>query len=151
MREQEIELKTRGAVGGMYMFFYDPKTKDTLPYWDNFPLIIFLERVEGGFHGLNLHYLPMGLRAKFLDGLMDNLSNKSYNESTRIRVSYEYLKSSAKLKYFKPCFKRYLTNNVEGRLAMVPSPEWEIAAFLPTAQFSKATANQVYRDSRNKI
>jgi len=151
MREQEIEMKTRGAVGGMYMFFYDPKTKDTLPYWDNFPLIIFLERVENGFHGLNLHYLPMGLRAKFLDGLMDNLSNKSYNESTRIRVSYEYLKSSAKLKYFKPCFKRYLTNNVEGRLAMVPSPEWEIAAFLPTAQFSKATANQVYRDSRNMI
>jgi len=28
------------AMGSMYMFFYDPKYKKTLPYYDRFPLVI---------------------------------------------------------------------------------------------------------------
>mgnify|MGYP001361153580 CR=1 FL=1 len=150
MREDEIIMRNRGGVGGMYMFFYDPKTKATLPYWDNFPLIIFVESIKGGFYGLNLHYLPMTLRAKFLDGLMDQTNNNKYDETTRFELSYEYLKRASKLKYFKPCFKHYLTKQVEGSLAYVPAPEWEIATFLPTQQFSQASQQQVWKDSRGK-
>jgi len=69
MQEDEIKLRNRFGVGNMYMFFYDPKTKDTLPYYDAFPLVIPIEPAEGGFYGLNLHYLPPVLRAKFLDAL----------------------------------------------------------------------------------
>jgi len=151
MREDEVMLKSRGKPGSMYMFFYDPKTRDKLPYWDNFPLVILVDRAEGGFYGLNLHYLPMTLRAKFLDGLMDNLNNKKYDDTTRFQISYDYLKRASKMKYFAPCFKRYLTSNVEGRLAQVSAPEWEIAAFLPTAQWSRAGQAQVWKDSRSKI
>jgi len=151
MREEEIIMRNRGGVGGMYMFFYDPKTKDKLPYYDNFPLIIFVEGTKGGFYGLNLHYLPMTLRAKFLDGLMDQTNNTKFDETTRFDLSYSYLKRAAKMKYFKPCFKKYLTSQVEGRLAMVPAPEWEIATFLPTAQWSKASQGKVYADSRGMI
>jgi len=151
MREEEIIMRNRGGVGGMYMFFYDPKTRDKLPYYDNFPLIIFVEGTKGGFYGLNLHYLPMTLRAKFLDGLMDQTNNDKFDESTRFDLSYDYLKRASKLKYFKPCFKKYLTSHVEGRLAMVPAPEWEIATFLPTAQWSKSSQSTVWADSRKMI
>ena len=151
MREEEIIMRNRGGVGGMYMFFYDPKTKDKLPYYDNFPLIVFVEGTKGGFYGLNLHYLPMTLRAKFLDGLMDQTNNGKFDETTRFDLSYDYLKRAAKMKYFKPCFKKYLTSHVEGRLAMVPAPEWEIATFLPTAQWSKSSQSKVYADSREMI
>ena len=151
MREEEIIMRNRGGVGGMYMFFYDPKTKDKLPYYDNFPLIVFVEGTKGGFYGLNLHYLPMTLRAKFLDGLMDQTNNGKFDETTRFDLSYDYLRRAAKMKYFKPCFKKYLTSHVEGRLAMVPAPEWEIATFLPTAQWSKSSQSKVYADSRKMI
>ena len=151
MREDEVTLKSTGKPGSMYMFFYDPKTKDKLPYWDNFPLVILVDSAKGGFYGLNLHYLPMTLRAKFLDGLMDNLNNKRYDETTRFEISYDYLKRAAKMKYFAPCFKHYLTSNVEGRLAQVSAPEWEIATFLPTAQWSRSGQAQVWKDSRSKI
>ena len=151
MREEEIIMRNRGGVGGMYMFFYDPKTKDKLPYYDNFPLIVFVEGTKGGFYGLNLHYLPMTLRAKFLDGLIDQTNNQKFDETTRFDLSYDYLKRAAKMKYFKPCFKKYLTSHVEGRLAMVPAPEWEIATFLPTAQWSKSSQSKVYADSREMI
>lgn len=151
MREEEIIFQTTGGIGHMYMFFYDPKTKDTLPYYDTFPLIVFVKEIKGGFYGLNLHYLPMTLRAKFLDGLMDQTNNKKFDETTRFRLSYNYLQSASKLRYFKPCFKQYLTSHVSGRLAMVPSPEWEIATFLPTAQWEKAKQSTIWADSRKMI
>lgn len=133
------------------MFFYDPKHRQKLPYYDSFPLVIAVQKAPGGFHGLNLHYLPMTLRAKLLDGLMDITSSSRYDESTRFAVSYEFLKKSSKTRYYKPCYKHYLTQHIEGRLAMVPAPEWEIATFLPTAQWNKASQTKVWSDSRSKL
>ena len=150
MREDPIIKKSRAITGGMFMFFYDAKMKNELPYWDAFPLIIAVGPAPKGFYGLNPHYLPIPLRAKFLDGLMDVTSNKRYDESTRFEVSYNYLNRAAKLKYFKPCFKHYLSSNVEKPMAMVPAPEWEIATFLPMAQW-QGNKSQVYKDSRMKI
>lgn len=151
MKEAPIQLKNRSVVGNMYMFFYDPKTKDTLPYYDSFPLVIVVGPAEGGFYGLNLHYLPPTLRAKFLDSLLDVTNNRLYDESTKFQISYNMLQRAAKMKYFKPCFKHYLNSHVKSRFAMVEAPEWEIATFLPTADFQKASKAQVYADSKRKI
>ena len=151
MKEEPLKQTTQAIVGGMYMFFYDPKHKDTLPYYDTFPLVIVVGPAEGGFYGLNLHYLPPMLRAKMLDALMDITSNTKFNASTRFKMSYELLVKSSKLKYFEPCFKHYLNSHVQSKFAMVPAPEWEIATFLPTAQFKKSNSKKVYADSKKKI
>ena len=151
MREEPIELSNRRIVGSMQMFFYDPKHKDTLPYYDSFPLVIVLGPAEGGFMGLNLHYLPPVLRAKFLDALLDITNNKLYDESTKFDLTYSMLKKAAKFKYFKPCIKHYLSKHVRSRFATVPAPEWEIATFLPTADWQKGSASKVYSDSRRMI
>lgn len=151
MREEPLELTPRQIPGSMFMFFYDPKNKKTLPYYDSFPLVIVVKKAPGGFHGLNLHYLPPLLRARFLDALMDNTNNMTYDESTRFQLNYNLLQKSAKMKYFKPCYKHYLTEHVRSRFAYVPPPEWEIATFLPTADFQKASRAQVYSDSRKAI
>lgn len=151
MKEDPLKQTNQEIVGSMYMFFYDPKHKDTLPYYDTFPLVVVVGPAEGGFYGLNLHYLPPILRAKMLDALMDITTNTKFNNSTRFKMSYELLAKTAKLKYFKPCFKHYLNEHVKSKFAMVPAPEWEIATFLPTANFEKANATQVYKDSRKNI
>ena len=151
MKEEPVQIKNRQGVGNMYMFFYDPKHKKTLPYYDAFPLVIVVGPAEGGFLGLNLHYLPPLLRAKFLDGLLDITNNKKFDETTKFAMSYEMLQKAAKMKYFKPCLKHYLKKHVRSRFALVEAPEWEIATFLPTSDFQKASASQVYKDSRKKI
>ena len=151
MKEDPLKQTGQEIVGGMYMFFYDPKHKDTLPYYDTFPLVVVVGPAEGGFYGLNLHYLPPILRAKMLDALMDITSNTKFNDSTRFKMSYELLVKSSKLKYFQPCFKHYLNDQVKSKFAMVPAPEWEIATFLPTAQFKKANSKKVYFDSQKMI
>lgn len=151
MKEDPVELKSRGIVGNMYMYFYDPKTKETMPYYDTFPLTIVVGPAPGGFYGLNLHYLPIPLRAKMLDSLMEIANNKKYDETTKFQAAYKTLKGASSLKYYKPCFKHYLNSQVRSRFAYVPPPEWEIATFLPTADFQKSGKSAVYKDSRSMI
>ena len=151
LKDNAVTKVTRPRMGDMYMFFYDPKHKETLPYYDTFPLIVMIDRAPGGFYGLNLHYLPPNLRAKFFDALMDTMNNDKYDDSTRIRARYNLLKSVRNMRYFKPCFKHYLTQHVDSRIAKVEPTEWEIALFLPVQRFKKATATQVYKDSRSMI
>ena len=151
MNEPELKLTGNQFPGGMFMFFYDPKGKDTLPYYDSFPLVFIVGDAKGGFTGLNLHYLPPLLRAKLLGSLIDLKSNNKYNASTRLRLSYDVLNSSSKHALFKPCFKQYLASNVRSQFSMVPAAEWEIATFLPMAQWQKASSTKVYRDSRKMV
>lgn len=153
MQEDELSLssKNRPLIGSMNMFFYDPKHKDTLPFYDRFPLVIIMGPAEKGFYGLNLHYLPPVLRAKFLDSLLDVTNNKKYDESTRFEISYKMLQATSKMRYFKPCIKHYLTSQIKSRMARVHAPEWEIATFLPTADWAKTNAASVYRESRKAI
>ena len=151
MKQEPIKLSSREVVGSMYMFFYDPKLKESLPYYDSFPLVIVIGPASGGFLGMNLHYIAPALRAKLLDSLMDVTTDEKYNDKTRFEVSYRMLKSAAKYKWFKPCVKHYLSSNVKSRFARVPAPEWEIAAFLPTADFQKASKSTVYADSKRMI
>ena len=151
MREDEINKTASHSYGSMFMYFYDPKHKNKLPYYDRFPLTIPVEPADGGFRGINLHYLPPVLRAKFLDALLNVTNNKKYDNTTKFRLTYRLLKGARNMRYFKPCLKHYLLEHVRSRFAEVPAPEWEIATFLPTAQWTKASAGRVYQDSRKAI
>ena len=144
-------IRGRAAVGRMYFFFYDPKTKADLPYYDTFPLIFKVANTQGGFYGINLHYLPYKLRAKLMDALYEIVSNQKYDDSTRLRLSYQLLNSASKYRYFKPTFKKYLNKHVRSRFVEINPSEWDIALFLPVERFEKASKSTVWKDSRNMI
>lgn len=151
VRNEPLKQKANFVVGEMFMYIYDAKHKATLPYYDKFPLTIIVDLAPDGFYGINLHYLPMTLRAKFLDALLDNTTNEKYDKTTRFQLNYTMLKRTSKMKYFRPCFKHYLAEQVQGNFAYVPPQEWEIAVFLPTANFSGASESTVWKDSRKMI
>jgi hypothetical protein len=138
-------------VGNMYLFNYDPKHKKTLPFYDRFPLIFMIGGAPGGFMGINMHYLPLTLRAKLMDALYDLSTDSRYDENTRLRVSYNLLKRAAKYNAFKPCVKHYLGNHVKSSFIKIDAAEWDIALFLPLQRFVKANKETVYADSRQKI
>lgn len=150
MNEEPLKRGQKHIVGSMQMFFYDPKHKDTLPYYDLFPLVVVVGPAKDGFYGINLHYLPPVLRAKMLDSLMEIASSKT-TENAKFEITYKRLQAISKLRYYKPCFKHYLTKHVKSKFAEVPAPEWEIATFLPTAQFRKANNYKVYYDSKQMV
>ena len=149
--DERLTQKDAPSPGKMFMFFYDPKTKKQLPYYDTFPLILFVESAPGGFYGLNLHYLPPAPRAKLFDALLTTTNNKKFNDSTKLKINYQILKSTAKFKAFEPCFKHYLSGKVKSKIVQVDAPEWPIAMFLPTESFKKASTQKVWSDSRKMI
>jgi hypothetical protein len=148
---QSDRLVTAISVGRMYLFMYDPKMKEDLPYYDRFPLIFPFRRVQGGFYGINLHYLPHILRARLMDNLYSLANNKANDDTTKLRLSYQLLNASAKYRFFQPCVKHYLNNHVKSRFLWVPSQQWETALFLPLERFVGATKQQVWRDSRRMV
>ena len=150
MKDRE-RLKDKSIIGKMYFFFYDPKTKDSLPYYDRFPLVIPIERYSDGFLGLNLHYIHPRHRVNLLDKLSEISSNKTYDEKTKLRISYGYLAASSKAFEATPCIKRYLFSHLTSRFLEIPADEWEIAALLPVEQFEKASKSKVYAESRKRF
>jgi len=134
--------------GRLNMFFYDPKFKKTLPYYDTFPLVLPLEPYSDGFLGINLHYLPMKLRLQLLDRLVDFSNNTKFDESTILDVDYSKLKN---VNLIKPTLKRYLAGRVKTDFRRIDADEFMVAALLPVQRFKKGSASEVYSDSRKMI
>jgi hypothetical protein len=151
LKDEALKKINTPLVGRMFMYFYDPKYKKTLPFYDRFPLIIMVDKAPGGFYGLNLHYLDPITRAAFFDKLLSYTNNKKYDKTTKLRLSYDLLKGMSKLKAFAPCFKHYLTSNIKSQITEVPASEWEVAIFLPTEQFVKSDKAGVWKNSKSII
>ena len=139
------------AVGSMFMFHYDPKTKDKLPYYDIFPLIFPIEMKKDGFLGLNLHYLDPYNRAKLMDALYSALNSNVLDEKARILINYRLLKGASRFKLFAPCIKRYLKSYVTSKFFLVEPKQWDFTLMLPTERFVKADKTSVWSDSMDKI
>ena len=149
--QSQDRWKTRVMPGRMYFMQYDPKTKADLPYYDRFPLIFPLSIDKNSFLGINFHYLSYNYRARLMDALYDIRSNTKMDETTKLNLSYQILAGASKYKYFAPTVKRYLTAHVRSKFVEVYANEWDIALFLPVEQFSKATKQVVWEDSRKMI
>lgn len=134
-------------IGSMVMFFYNPTTKEKLPYYDRFPVIFPIEmnkkgaNGEAGFLGINMHYLSPTNRAKLMNALY-NIS-KAPNptpEDFRMKISYKILKGAASTKLFKPCIKHYLYRGLASRFFLVDVKEWDFIVSLPIERFESGGA-----------
>ena len=134
--------------GRLNMFFYDPKLKKTLPYYDRFPLVLPLERYSDGFLGINFHYLPINLRIRLLDRMVDFSNNTEFDESTTLDVDYTGVKG---IRLVKPTLKRYLSGRVKTNFRRIDADEFTVATLLPVQRFKKASDQEVYRDSRKML
>ena len=138
-------------LGKLYCFYYDPKGKESLPYYDRFPMVLAIEKYNDGFLGLNLHYLPFNYRLAFLGKLLKFAVQGEPGEIDRLRVTYDILVASKRLKEFRPCIKRYLSGHIQSKILAIQPNEWDIAAFLPLQQFRGAKSQQVWQESLEQI
>lgn len=136
--------------GHMYYYRYNPIGKDTLPYYDIFPLVIPVTYRESGFIGLNLHYLPPAWRARLLMLMVHNFS-MSNSETQYLKMTYNQLRSISAMKAFQPCVKMYLYKQMRNKLRRIPPTEWTNAIMLPLQHFVGATDTFVWRNSMERI
>lgn len=139
-------------IGGMFMFQYDPKHKETLPYYDTNPLVLVIDQNQDGFMGLNFHYIRPVHRTILLNALYVYETYSIQHEETVINISYDVLKSASSLRYYKPTLKRYLYKHMKSTFSYRVHPsEWPLALFLPTQNFMKASYSEVLRNSSRII
>ena len=131
-------LKQSPEFNKLYFFRYDPKLKAILPYYDTFPLVMPIQSAPGGFLGINFHYLPIPLRMRLLETL----------DKRGFRGDYRKLKN---IREVKPTIKHYLRKQFASGFLELEEDDYAPAIFMPVAQFRKASASQVWRDSRRMI
>ena len=135
---RDNKLKKAPSFNKLHFFRYDPKLKASLPYYDTFPLVMPIQSAAGGFLGINFHYLPIPLRMRLLETL----------DKRGFRGDYRKLKN---IREVKPTIKHYLRRQFVSGFLELEEDDYAPAIFMPVAQFRKASASQVWRDSRRKI
>ena len=141
------KLSARPNIGLLNLFFYDPKYKETLPYYDTFPLVLPLDSIKGGFSGLNFHYLSPSLRLRLLENMQRYATNKDLSKA-RFDVSWARVKS---IPLSKATIKKYLYKHVRSSFLRIDLNQAAIACYLPVQQFQKRPASSVYAASRSFI
>ena len=130
------KLTDRPTGGSLNMFVYSPKGRNKLPYYDTFPLVLPLKKMDGGFLGLNFHYLPYALRARLLDAAGQDKLSVSAVEGSRLT---------------KPTIKRYLYGYLRSMCLKIEPEDNLTAIMLPVQRFKKASDAKVWSDSRKMI
>jgi len=145
-------------IGSMYMFVYNAKHKETLPYWDTFPLVLPFSRSGHMVTGFNLHYLPANVRWALLKTLLKNqdiASIRRLSNSTKMKMDYSTLKASTHIPLLKPTIHSYLFDHIipvrGGMYLKIPPVDWHLTVLLPVQDFrsngSKIQATTVWKDS----
>jgi hypothetical protein len=144
------KLSSRIVPGNMYLFMYDPKYKETLPYYDAVPLVLPFRTVPDGFLGINLHYLPYLARFRLLGELSKLTTDKKITEKTRIEISWQILNSSSKYLAATACVKHYLNDHLRSRFLKINYNDWITASMLPVESFRKVKKEKVWQETKKK-
>ena len=147
IKDRNIGQVKLPKIGRLYLFQYDAKMKDILPYWDVWPLIFPFDYAPNGFYGINLHYLAPKDRIKLMITLIKSAGKAgNMDENYKLKLSYNIITS---FKPAKPCIKRYLFSNVMGSgFYGISGNDWSYAASLPLQKFKGAGDKTVWSDSK---
>lgn len=140
--------QSRPEIGKFCLYFYSPKHKDTLPYYDTFPLILTLPSERHELAGLNFHYLDPMNRLKLLQEII-SIQGSNFSEARKLEATYETIKAATNL--FKPTYHAYLFKHIKSKVVVIPMESAIPAVFLPIAAWKKSSQTQVWKDSKNKI
>ena len=133
-------FQKRASLGDLFCYYYNPKYKKTLPYYDMFPMIMLLSAEQETFLGINFHYLRPKWRAILLDRVTAKIGGglPKWNKLRQIRQ-------------IAPTIKRYRFDHIMRKVIPIEEDEQEIAIFLPTERFKKAGKTKVWSESERKF
>ena len=97
------------SVGNYYIFEYDPKFKDKLIEWDEYPLIFFLEGKGSNVIGANLHYISSNAR-------LSAINSKKFPKNT---------------------LRQYIPKNADSIFFEIRESEVQLLSLLPLEKFHR--------------
>lgn len=131
----ESTLTSKIQIGKLYLYRYDPKFKAVLPVYDTYPLVFPFNHAQGGFLGINLHYLPFGFRMYIIAKMKPHLVLSKQGEVRRANLSWQILNSIAGVRSLDGAVKHYLTSHIRSSFMQIDYKDWGIACALPVENF----------------
>jgi hypothetical protein len=147
MNDKGLKKSLLIEPGNLYFYYYDPKFKDTLPYYDAFPMVFPFATAPGGFLGLNLHYLGYAERFALFDKLIE-INGSKITPNMKMKYSWATLSQFSQLKGLNNCIKHYLYEHLKSPLMKVKPVDWTTAMLLPVEKFVGAKKEYVWNQSR---
>ena len=133
-------FKRRVSLGDLFCYYYNPKYRKTLPYYDMFPMIMLLSAEKETFLGINFHYLRPKWRAILLDRVTAKIGG-GLPKWSKLR----------NIRQIAPTIKRYRFDHIMRKVIPIEEDEQEIAIFLPTERFKKSGKAKVWSESERKF
>ena len=133
-------FKRRVSLGDLFCYYYNPKYRKTLPYYDMFPMIMLLSAEKETFLGINFHYLRPKWRAILLDRVTAKIGG-GIPKWSKLR----------NIRQIAPTIKRYRFDHIMRKVVPIEEDEQEIAIFLPTERFKKSGKAKVWSESERKF
>lgn len=122
--------------GTMILFKYYPKTRDKLPYWDTYPLVLPFGQIKGGFKGLNFHYLDYYSRVWLFRALTNYSNSSQLTKRTRLSVTWATIEAVGK-SAARECVHNYLYSQIRSPIRSIHPKDWVTALTLPWESFQK--------------
>lgn len=149
-------LVSNPTIGKMYLYKYNAKWKDQLPYWDALPIIIYMGKKEGrstNFNGCNLHYLPPPMRLNLLKNLYDLANNDKFDATTRFKITYDILMRLSRAKNLGAdfAFKEYIFDQMESKFLEIPPSSFPMVSLLPIENFQKQSKQYVWHQAKQRV
>jgi hypothetical protein len=79
--KEATRVRTRFEPGKIYVFRYNPITEN-LPWFDQNPVVLAIERVDDNDLGINLNLLPVRVKEQLMDDLYNRMEGQINNAST---------------------------------------------------------------------
>lgn len=148
---EESSTVTQPFLGRMYMFQYLPKTRQKLPYYDMFPLVVPIEFYGANkMLGINFHYLPYNFRS-ILMGNMIETADLSRQGNEHFNFRYKNIKGIQRFRHAVPTLHRYDLTKVTSKMIKIDADDWATALYLPVEKFYKQDKRYVWTESRQII
>lgn len=144
--------RTRFQPGKIYVFKYNPISKN-LPWFDENPVVLAIEQVDGNDLGVNLNLLPVEFKEKLLDDLYNRLEDqiksassgrKASNATSQkpLRITYDGMKAYLKKNGFDFAIRQYIPSRKMDQ-AVVSYNRWPEIALCDFIQANGATVEQI--------
>lgn len=151
LKETKEKQTTRFLPGSLFIFKYDPKWKEELPFYDTWPCSLIFSIESNLVRGINFHYLPYVIRGRLYDKLWQIAMVYRNNQQQSRRLTWQLLGNVAKFPEVRPAVKSYLYTHIQSRLIKVDIDDWKTAILLPVESFWKKSQSFVARDSAQQI
>ena len=148
-------------LGFIYTLAYDPKLKETLPFYDKVPLFCPIKILPDRILALNFHFLPPKQREAFLNeyynSLLSSAEKYGYEDLNDVPESQlsawcqdiitdvYLMATSSPGNYLRACVRTYLYSHILSRISPIDINEWDDVANTILPKFAKKSSSEIYK------